>query len=104
MDNVVSINRNKILGAYIEAHDSKFNPDSAYFWTGICLSVLLPQYIFYIYGGLLPVTVCAVSMLAGLILGLVRYNRSPYRPLSCVDMEVGARVPPREDASRKRAA
>lgn len=101
MDNVVSINRVKVLGAYIDAQNGELIPEDAYFYAGVLLSVVLPQFTFFVYGGPLPLLAFAVIVLAGSIYGLARY-RSPYRFPSCVDRGTEARVPPR--VSRKRVA
>jgi hypothetical protein len=103
MDNLVSINRKKILGDYIDAQDSEHIPEDAYFCAGVFLSVLLPQYTFYVYGGFLPLIAFTVCALAGAAFGLARYW-SPYTPLSCVATDTEEQVPPREDTSSKRAA
>jgi hypothetical protein len=104
MKNLVSINRNKVLGTYINAQNRNRIPDDTYFYAGVFLSAVLPQFIFFIYGGFLPLLAFAVSGLAGSTLGLASYYWLPYRPLSCVNGETEAQVPPREDTSRKKAA
>jgi hypothetical protein len=102
MNNVVSINRHKLLGKYIDAWNNEFIPKDAYFFAGVFLWILLPQLTFVLYGGFSPLIAFAASALAGSILGVVRY-RSPYTPPSCVGTVTKARVPPRQDSSRKRA-
>lgn len=102
MNNAVSINSKKFLGRYIDARNDKRNPEDLFLYTGVILSLALPQLAFYIYGGPLPLLAFAASALTGVLLGLARY-RSPYRPPLCVAGAV-ARVPPHNEALRQRAS
>lgn len=103
MNNVFSINRKKILGAYIDAHAGESIPGDAYFFTGVFLTMLLPQLTLFVYGGAPPLMAFAACALAGSAIGVAKY-RSPYAPPSCVETGTEARVPPREDSSQKLAA
>lgn len=102
MSDVISINSKKVLGQYIDARSGELIPEEAYFFAGVFLSVVLPQWIFYVYGGLVPGLAFAASAVSGSLFGVAKY-RSSYRPLPCV-VGAAARVPPREGASCKRAA
>jgi hypothetical protein len=102
MDNLVSINRNKFLGEYIDARNGELIPEGAYFCAGVFFSVLLPQFTLFVYGGFAPLIAFAACALAGSLLGVVRY-RSPYEPPSCVEIGAESRKPPRQVSSRKRA-
>jgi hypothetical protein len=102
MDNAVSINSKKILGAYIDAQSGDLIPEDAYFCAGVFLSMLLPEFAFVTYGGLVPLVTFAACAVAGSVYGLARY-RSANRHLPCVVVGTEARVPPRKDVSRKRA-
>ena len=102
MNNVISINRNKLLGKYINAWNNELIPEDAYFCAGVFLWMLLPQSTFFLYGSFPPLIAFAACALAGSLLGVAMY-RSPYAPPSCVETVTKARVPPRQDSSRKRA-
>lgn len=103
MTNRVSINRKKVLGSYLDSRNAELIPEDASFWAGAFLTVGLPQIIFFIYGGELPLMAFAASALAGSAWGLARYF-FPQRLLSCVGVRPAARIPPREDALLKKAA
>lgn len=102
MKNVISINRNKLLGAYIDAQNKERIPEDAYFYAGVFLWVLLPQLTLFLYGGITPLIIFAACALGGSLLGVAKYY-SPSAPPSIAGTVTKARVPPRQDSSRKRA-
>jgi len=108
MNNVISIDRRsknrKVLGITLSAQNSGYIPDEAFFFTGILLSIVLPEGIYSVYGGIFPLTAFAGCALAGLIWGLIRYYISPYRIISCVSTGTVPQSPPGEDTMRKKAA
>jgi hypothetical protein len=104
MNNVVSINRGKVLGAYIDAQCSGLAKEDAYFYAGVLSSLVLPQYVLFIYGGFLALIAFAITGLIGLTLGVTRYYWFPYRPLSCFDEKAEARMPPHAYIQNKKAA
>jgi hypothetical protein len=104
MSNVVSINHKRILGTYINTQGRELIPDEAYFVGGVFFSVLFPQFIYCLYGGLLSLIAFASSGLAGALLGLAMYYRLPYRQPSCFDTGTVTQDPPRKDVTLKEAA
>jgi hypothetical protein len=84
MGKVVSINQGRFLGSYIEAENSERRLDALCFFTGVMVSMVLPQIIFSVYGGFVPVIAFVCSALTGVLLGFVIYRFSPHRTLSCV--------------------
>ncbi len=103
-DNVVSINRNKVPGTYLNARERKIIPEEAYFVGGVIFSLVLPQFIYSLYGGFLVTSAFAGSGLAGLILGFVMYNHSPYRPSSIFSLGAVPGAPKTEGKSLGKAA
>ncbi len=109
MSNVISINKgnkrsNDFLGAYIEAQNNQRIPEEVFFAAGAILTVGLPEFIFSIYGGLIPFFVFASSLVAGVGLGLANYYyKSPYQTLSLSDRS-GLQVPPGKKGTTKKAA
>jgi hypothetical protein len=104
MNNLVSINSKKVLGAYMDAQNSELITEGTYFYMGVLLSVVLPQFVLSVYGGFLPLIELALSAVVGSSIGLARYYWFPYRLLSCVNKRAEARIPPRINTSRKKAA
>jgi hypothetical protein len=103
MNNLVSINRGKVLGDYIDAQFGETTED-AYFYAGVLLSVVLPQYALSVYGRFFPMIAFAITGLVGLTLGLARYYWFPYQSLSCVDSKAVTRIPPRANILSKKIA
>ena len=109
MSNVISINKgnkrsNDFLGAYIEAQNNRRIPEEIFFVAGAILTVGLPEFIFSIYGGLIPFFVFASSLLVGAGSGLANYYyRSPYLTLSLSD-RAGLQVPPGKKDTTDKAA
>ena len=79
---VVSINTRKFLGDYCEAQNSERIPEEALFFTGIILTVVLPQIIYCAYGGPIPRIVFAAGALTGALYGVAMYHRLPSRIIS----------------------
>jgi hypothetical protein len=104
MNNMVPINSKKFLGAYSDAQNSERIPDEAVFFTGVIFFVVLPQIINIVYGGFIPLVVFAGSALVGSILGLVMYNRFPYRMPTCLRSGNVPQAPPSEGVAKKKAA
>lgn len=103
MNNVISINTRRVLGASSQIQTTKRFPDAAVFLTGVILSVVLPESIYCVYGGLLPLIAFAGSALAGTIVGLVMYQ-SPYRGMSCVSTDSMPQAQSSKPVTLKRAA
>jgi hypothetical protein len=99
-----SINRKRLLGAYIDAQKTERIPEEAVFFTGVFLSAVLPQLTLSAYGGLVPLIAFVSVALVGSIWGWAIYLKSPYRLISCVDAETVPQAPPGEDANLKDAA
>ena len=103
MEKVTSINKGRFLGSYSEAQDSERIPDAVYFVTGVLVSMVLPQIIYSVYGGFVPLIAFACSTFAGVFLGLVVYRFSTNRSISCVGTGTVPQAPPGE-AVRLKAA
>jgi hypothetical protein len=103
MSNVVSINRGKVLEAYLDAQGVGLDNEDAYFYVGVLSSLVLPQYVLFVYGGFLALTAFAITGVVGLTLGVARYYWLPYRLVSCLDKEAEVRMP-RTYTQNKKAA
>ena len=102
--NVVSINSYKVLGMYLNALERERIPEEVYFVVGVIFSLVLPQFIYSLYGGFPAVAAFAASGLAGLALGFAKYRRSPYWPNSFFGLEAVPRTPRSEGGSLRKAA
>lgn len=103
MKNVISIHRKKFLGAYVNTQDRRRIPEAAFFFTGVILSVVLPETIFCAYGGLPGLIWFAGSALTGSLVGLALYQ-SPHQILSCVRTDTMPQAPSSNSVGLKRAA
>jgi len=104
---VVSINsknRNKVVGAYIEAQRRERILDGAAFVAGVLVTLVLPRIIYCVYFG--PITAIAFAGLAlvGTIVGVAMYYTPPDQIVSCVSKRTTAQLMPTEDTETKKAA
>lgn len=104
MNNVVSINRRKVLGAYIDAQAGGLANEDAYFCAGVLSSLVMPQYVLFVYGGSLALIAFAVTGLIGLALGVAKYYWLPYRPHSGFDWEADSHLSSRAFFQNRKAA
>jgi hypothetical protein len=103
MGKVTSINKGRFLGSYSDAQKSERIPDAVYFVTGVMLSIVLPQMIYSVYGGFVPLIAFVSSTLTGFFLGLVVYRLSPERRISCVATATVPQAPSGEPGMPKAA-
>lgn len=103
MKKVVSINHGKFLGSYIDAQNSVWVPDETYFFIGVLFSMVLPQIIYCIYGGLIPLLAVVSNASVGYFLGWTIYHRFPHRITSCFNAETEQQAPPDEGTKSKAA-
>lgn len=105
MNKVVSINinRKRLLGAYYAQNNNRI-PEDAFFFTGVILSMGLPEGFYSVYGGLVPFMMFAGSALVGSIWGVARYRRSPAHNIPCINTGTMPRAPQSKDTNQKKAA
>lgn len=103
MGKVTSINKGRFLGSYSEAQNSERIPDAVYFVTGVMVSMVVPQIIYSVYGGFVPLIAFVCSSLTGFFLGLAVYRFSANRIISCVGTGTVPQAPSGE-AVRLKAA
>jgi hypothetical protein len=103
-NNVFSINKRKFLGSYCEVQNSERIPEEAIFFTGVILSVVLPEIIYCVYGGPVPPIVFAGVALVGTLLGVASYHQQPYEPISCVRTGSVPQAPPSGSVKLKKVA
>jgi hypothetical protein len=87
MSKVVSINRDKFLGAYCSAQEKQRIPDNTFFYAGVFLTTVVPVIIYCASDGPVSPMLFALVALTGTIGGLVKYNQRPYRKVSFVSNE-----------------
>ena len=104
MNKVVPINRGMYLSGYCDAQNIERIPDDILFGAGVISTVVLPQIIMSIYGGIITLVALTMVALVGSITGLVVYRHLPYQIPHCVNAETAAQSPPREDNTVKKAA
>ncbi len=104
MKKVVSINNKRFLGAYDYAQNSERIPEDVFFFGGVLFSTALPEGLYIIYGGLIPLIAFAGSALIGGIWGLARYRRTPGQLVSCVETGTMPQAPQSKTINLKRAA
>jgi hypothetical protein len=103
MTNLVKLNDKKFLGSYIETQQQQRIPDGLFFFTGVVLTVALPQIICAASGGAILTAALAGTVVAGSIWGGVKYRRGQPRMVSCVDSSSIPRGPIDESPRRKAA-
>ena len=104
MSNVVALNSRRFLGAYCEAQNSKSIPEEVFFFTGVILTIVLPQIIYSAYGGLVILFMFAGVALAGTFLGVAMYYQLPYKLISFAKMGTVPQAPPSGSNTLKKAA
>lgn len=104
MSKVESINSRKVLGAYCDAQNNERLPEEAFFVTGVILTVVCPQIIFYSYGGIIPLIALSGSALVGTLLGLSMHRQSAYRVISTIRTGNIPQAPTNEDRTTRKAA
>ncbi len=104
MNNVITLNGRMFLSAYCDEQNGVRIPDEAPFVIGVIFSIVLPQIIFFSYGGLVPLIAFVVNALAGTIWGLVLYRKAPYRIISCISRGTLPQAPPSGHTTLKKAA
>ena len=92
MNNVFSINRrrpfhyNQNRGGLLE---------EALFFTGVALTVVLPEGICAVLGGSITATALTASLVIGTVAGVIRYYWFPFRIISCVSKGNISQAPPK---------
>ena len=103
MKNVVSINRDRFLGSYIDAQNARRIPEPL-LEVGVVLAAALPQLFLGTYGGSIVLLTLTVVALAGSVWGLEMYNRPPEPPASFSDTGRTTRHTPGADGALDKAA
>ncbi|HKO42935.1 MAG TPA: hypothetical protein VJU84_06590 [Pyrinomonadaceae bacterium] len=93
MKKVVSIFRGRFLSTYCAAQRKQRIPDLAWFLMGILLLIVLPAIAYYLSGGPVHPMALFAGALAGFIWGVIKYRKSPYEVLSCIDKDSRAPLP-----------
>jgi hypothetical protein len=104
MDKVVSINNRRFLGAYCEAQNSERIPEEAFFFTGVILTVVLPEIIYCAYGGPVSPILFTGCALAGTLLGVAKYHQLLHQLISSVRTRTVPQAPPSGGITLKKAA
>jgi hypothetical protein len=107
MSKVVRISSKWFLGKYINAQSSRRSLDEVFFFTGILLTMVLPQTIYCAYGGVVSPMTFAANALVGSLLGwALHHHHSSYEIPSCVctDAAEVPQEPPRVDTTESNAA
>ena len=69
------------------AHKNDRNLEETSLIAGAIISLIMLQSICFIYGGIIPLIMSALSTIVGAGLGLLKFYRFPYRPISCISKE-----------------
>lgn len=97
MKKIVSIYSAKFLGHYCYAQSNERIPAEVPFLFGVFLTVVLPQIICIVYGGIIPLVAFASVATVGCVLGWVLYRQMPYHVTSCFSTRNMPQAPPSED-------
>jgi hypothetical protein len=101
---VVRIHTRKFPGGYSHAPERERISETVLFFTGVFLTVALPQIICTAYGGIIPLIAFASTASAGSILGWIMYRHASHRVVSCV-IEINApHTPSAEKTADAKAA
>ena len=101
---VVPINRGMFLSTYCNAQNGKSILEEIFFGVGFIATVLLPQIILSIYGGIISFISFATVVLVGLITGLVIYRHITFQMPHCIHSQRGVQSPPHKAHARKNVA
>ena len=63
-------------------HSNQHNPE-VLLLVGSAMWLVMPQIICFVYGGIVDFIISSVSILIGVIVGVIMYNHFPYRVTSC---------------------
>jgi len=75
MRKVVSINRGKFLRYYVPRSDSQTTREELLFVLGVLVTIAVPQIVYCVVGGPISPWIFVISATAGVIVGVVKYNR-----------------------------
>jgi hypothetical protein len=103
MNKVVPINRVRGTGANPDAQDNERTPEEAFLVAGAILTLVLPQFVLSVYGGLVAFAVCAGIALAGAAWGVASYKRSSY-PVESRITGTTSQAPPKQIKPLPKAA
>src|SRR5688500_20193600 len=104
MNNVVTINRKKLLSAYSESQNTKRVPEGVTFFGGVLLWMVLPALVYAKSGGPISLTAFAIVAGVGVIAGVLNYLFPAPKPPSIIGPRSAKRSPAPVEPPQRKAA